>query len=351
MSEVAQNPQSVVIEEGVTLPKAVRDAAARSEALVRQNVAPPPPVASEPQAQPTPEPSAAQTPPDAPIAPAPPAPAPQVTPAGNARPEGAGEDWKRKYDSVRGHLDNANKDKRALADRVRELEGILAAMQFAPPSAPASRDPQPTQARLVTDQEVQEYGDDFLAVVGKKAKDEIFPELQQLRTEIGQLQTRVNGVGQHIVMNARDQLFARLEQDVPNWRELNTNQEFLSWLDLPDPYSGAIRKQLLDAAFQRNDATRVAAFFNGFIADEAVTRSADPPPNLAPRVPLANLAAPGRAKTVATEDVPTEKPTITRAQVSQFYADVTAGRYRGNDAEKNRIEAIIIAAGREGRVL
>lgn len=355
--------QQVVIEETQALPKAVRDAAAKSEALVGRvnssqqatSGASPLPnlVSSAPSAEPI---APVHTP--APASEAAPAQPLQVTLTGNAPnnpSDGGDESWQHKYNSLKGHFDRVNRDNRTLLDRNRELEGVIATMHAFPAAAPAAPVASPTTTRLVTEQEVQEYGDEFLSVVGKKAKEEFLPEITQLRAEVDQLRGRVSGVGQHIVNSARDQFFIRLDNEVPGWKELNRNTEFLDWLDLPDPFSGAIRKQLLDAAVQRNDATRAAAFFKGFISDEAATRPAniqpDPAAKLAPKVPLESLAAPGRAKTVATEDVPTEKPTFTRAEISQFYADVAAGKYRGHEAEKSRIEAMIFEAGRERRVL
>jgi len=135
---------------------------------------------------------------------------------------------------------------------------------------------------------------------------------------------------------------------------LNTNPDFLGWLGLPDPFSGAIRHEMLKAAYAQADAPRVLAFFNGFLAEGAAVAPASVQPenqgsNLQ-RIPLKDLAAPGRAKAAAAQDAPTEKPTITRQAVSAFYADVAAGKYRGNDAGKNKREAEIFSAQAEGRL-
>jgi hypothetical protein len=115
----------------------------------------------------------------------------------------------------------------------------------------------------------------------------------------------------------------------------------------------------LNAAFQRNDAQRVAAFFKGFISDEAATNPAGLQPansvtsvgntTQPPKVSLEQFAAPGRAKTAAAS-APAEKPVISRADISKFYADVQAGRYRGREQEKERFEALIFEASRDGRI-
>jgi hypothetical protein len=48
--------------------------------------------------------------------------------------------------------------------------------------------------------------------------------------------------------------------------------------------------------------------------------------------------------------MPSDKPTYTRAQVAQLYRMHQKGAYVGREAEWNRQDADIIAAGREGRI-
>lgn len=111
---------------------------------------------------------------------------------------------------------------------------------------------------------------------------------------------------------------------------------------------------MLKAAYAQGDARRVLAFFNGFLAEEAATSPAEAEPEVetarVSKVPLQNLAAPGRAKSAASNSAPAEKPIFTRAQIATFYADVAAGRYRGKDADKVKLETQIFEAQREGRI-
>ena len=107
-------------------------------------------------------------------------------------------------------------------------------------------------------------------------------------------------------------------------------------------------------AFERNDTPRVQAFFTGFLAEEAAldpasgeTGRTEAPAN---KVSLENLAAPGRAKSAAATNAPAEKPIFTRAQIAKFYADAAAGKFKGRDAERDRLERQIFEAEREGRI-
>jgi hypothetical protein len=219
----------------------------------------------------------------------------------------------------------------------------------APPSGEMAAD------RLITPDELNDYGEEFLNLVGKKAREEISPEVKSLKSEIAQLKSQLSGVNGYVANDAQSRLEQHLDNSVANWRELNYNPDFLSWLALPDSYSGAIRHELLKEAWDRRDASRVANFFKGFLAEEAVVAPVDQEPDRTgspvSKVPLESLAAPGRAKTAASGNTtPAEKPTFTRAQIAAFYADAASGKFRGREADKERLERQIFEAQRDGRI-
>lgn len=282
----------------------------------------------------------------------------EVTSSGNEPVKQADDQsWEHRYKSMKGRYDRAETQIRTLSDQISGLQNVIATLQTAPQQYSQDDDADYSASRLITPEEEKDYGSEFLSVVGKKAKEELTPEVAKLRKEIAGLKQQLNGVGSYVAGNARERMENLMNEQLPNWREVNVNPEFLNWLKLPDPYSGAIRHELLKAAHERNDAPRTLAFFKGFLAEEAATTPAERGPDLPDgasvqqKVSLESLAAPGRAKTAAAAtSAPAEKPSFTRAYISKFYADSAAGRYRGKEAEKDRIERQIFEAEREGRI-
>jgi hypothetical protein len=279
---------------------------------------------------------------------------PEVTPAPESDPAPTPDvNWEHRYKSMEGRYKRAEQDIRALSDQIASMQSLIGTLQ-----ARATVEPTPQELRaesLLTPEEVNEYGAEFLGVVAKKAKEELSPEVAALKKQIAMLEQRLEGTVTSNTARARRDLESTLDREVPSWREINVAPEFHSWLALPDVFSGAIRHELLTAAYEQNNTPRVLAFFRGFLAEEAALAPApkgEPAPVGATpdKIPLETLAAPGRAKTAAAPGAPAEKPTFTRAQISQFYADSAAGKYRGREAEKNRIEAQIFEAEREGRI-
>ena len=281
------------------------------------------------------------------------------------------DDWEHRYNSERGRKAQLENENRALAARLASMEATMAALQAPPQGSgnlPTASNPdlrfggpraQPVQVPSLdkfqlTPEERQDYGEEFLNVIGKQAAQTIVPMLEQVRQENEQLRRNLAQMGASANASAKQTLEGFMDTSLPTWRQLNRDPKFLEWLGLTDPYSGVRKQDLLTAAYERNDANRVLAFFNGFLADEAATAPPDFQPNgngnQPPKIPLEQLAAPGRAKTAAGPGAPAEKPTISRDQITAFYAQVAAGRFRGNEAEKNRLEGMIFEAQRENRI-
>lgn len=346
-------PQTLQYDPDVKIPAAVRAAAARSDELYRtMQDNPQPAPEDQPQEQQVtsegnPELSAESL--AAPTAQPAPAPAPAPAPESQLADD---DSWEHKYKSIHGRYLRSQEQIREMSERLSNMQAMLATMQQAP--AQPTDLPELAAEKLITDEEVNDYGKDFLDVVGKKAKEEIAPVIKAYQQKITELEQKIQGFQGHVQQTSSEKLLAKLDEKLPDWRKLNTNEEFLSWLRLPDPYSGAIRHDMLKAAYAQGDAHRVLAFFNGFLAEEAVVAPAEAEPDVSvtkvPKVPLKDLAAPGRAKTAASASAPAEKPFITRAQIAAFYADVNAGKYRGRDAEKLKAETMIFDAQREGRI-
>ena len=283
-----------------------------------------------------------------------PAPSPSPQPASATTP--VEPDLEHKLRSAEGRLAKAERERQALASRLAALELQRVPRETQPPR----QQPAPPPQKLITPEEEEEFGAEFLGVVGKKAREELAGELFKIQRQISDLSGNVNAVSTTVVADAREKMKAELDQALPAWREINYNDHFISWLALPDPFSGGIRHELLKSAYTANQTGRVLAFFKAYVAEEAAGSPPSPgtgTPPAAPngatppaRVSLESLAAPGRASPAAPT-VPADKPVITRGQITQFYADVAAGKYRGREAEKLENDAAIILAANEGRIV
>jgi hypothetical protein len=346
------------VDPNLNLPRAVREAGKRAEivqqALVGQaepSIAQPPTeqgAPTPPQAPPALPPSAPPTPP---AAAAPPQPEPEVPP----------EEWRNRFLAMQGRFQRAEQMMAQMGDQVHHLQSENASLRST--TAPAQPLPQGT---LLTEDEMRDYGPEFIDVVRRAATEIAAP----LHAQIQDLQGRLGHVQQETGNAFLTRMNATVGGLIPNWQDLNRDPRFVQWVQLPDIYSGVMRQQLMQDAWNSGDAHRVAAFFRAFLAEEAAVdprasarppqqpQPASPQPGIPPAVPgvplgtrlsLDQLAAPGRAQSSA--QMPADKPMYTAQDITRFYTECAAGKWRTREAERAAIDADIIAAQHEGRII
>ncbi len=325
---------------GAPVPRAVREAAELSEAIQRElnGVGDDPPEGGEEQPGAPPQPQ--QAPP--PQQPSPPA--------------GEEQTWEQRARSALGRLEQANSGLQAANQRIDQLEGLLASMQIQGKAAgPATT---PVKVELLTPEERDEYGDPMLDIMGRRAREEIDPEIQGLKATIANLETRLNGVGTVIQKQQTRTVYDTLADNIPEWQQINRSPEFIEWSKEIEPYSGQPRNKLIREAFDRHEGERVVRFFQGFLSEAAALdpTTAQPGSRTAPapaagngKIPLEAFAAPGRARS-APPELPPEKPTYTRAAITQFWSDKRRGLWKGREAEADKMERDIFLAQHEGRI-
>lgn len=285
-------------------------------------------------------------------------PAPAPPPAEQGRTGNTNEDQtaEQRYRTLQGmyNADTARlrAENNQLAQRLTQLEGLLSSLS-AQPQQPQS---QPSaMEKLITDKDVEEYGDS-IEVMRRAAREELAARdrvIQDLQRTVSQLQTtlvpKVETVAHRQALNAEQMFWSELTAEVPDWREINADQGFHSWLLDVDPLSGVTRQTYLDAAQGQLDARRVAGFFKTWRAmnGEPVAHSS----RNAAVSQLEKQVAPGRGRTGgSTATSGNTAKTYTRADVAKFFDDVRKGLYKGREQERDRTERDIFAAQREGRI-
>lgn len=285
--------------------------------------------------------------------------------------------WEQRYYSLKGKYDA---EVGPLMRQNRELQQQLQALsaqveQLAKLRNEPERKPEPENPG-VTPQDVETFGQDLIDLIQRVARGVVnslvkplSQELEAVKQLTAQLQGTLEVVEDRSGKAAQDTFVRKLTELVPDWQKINVEQQFLLWLEEPDPISGIVRKQLLNAAAERLEVQRVAALFKAYKAWKAEqgleepTPPPPPPPPPAPtpvtpqrRLPIANpeisaQVAPGKSR--SSTPVPQSDPSTriwTQAEIRQFYEDVKLGRFRGTPEDVARIEAEIDLAAAQGRI-
>ena len=259
--------------------------------------------------------------------------------------------------SMEGRFKQASEQVMTLQGTVTTLGEELVATQSSratlpqPPSLPIAPAPVP----LITPQDVETYGEDFLNVAQRAA-------LQAVQPKLTALEQQNNVLRQQLRKSTIQQIETVLDREVPNWPQINLSPRFKEWLRLRDVYSGRLRSELLNEAHRAANAALVLNFFKGFLAEEEATGSTEFLPNTglsrqaAPHVPaieLTSLAAPGHARPAqgSTPASANDPQFITRGQIAEFYANVRKGVYAGREQDYHNDQAFIFECQRAGRVV
>jgi hypothetical protein len=262
------------------------------------------------------------------------------------------EDWKVKYETLQGkynaEVPRLAQDNRTLRSQLQDLAEKVESLESAKPEVE-----QPKKINVVSEQDVLDYGEDLIDLIQRVAKSEVTSVEATLKPE---LETIKGQVQQTTKKQATDSVYAVLNREVQDWRDINRSEDFLEWLQQSDPYAGGVRGDILNDAFKKGDAERVAAFFKGFVAEK---QTVTPAPNQEsaregrkPQVNLEQLAGPSNGTGSAAQPATTQRqPEIwNRADISRFYNDVASGKYAKNPERKAQIESLIASAMEEGRI-
>ena len=159
-----------------------------------------------------------------------------------------------------------NGTNRELNNRVSQLETLLGTLN----KKEKAIEETPVE-KLITDDDVKEYGDS-IDIMRKAAKEEFAGDLARvykLEQELRQLQMNVEPQVQQVQMeqktSSENAFWNTLNQEVPNWNEINSDQDFQSWLLEIDPLTGISRQTYLEDAQKKLDVKRVVYFFNTWV--------------------------------------------------------------------------------------
>jgi len=219
----------------------------------------------------------------------------------------------------------------------------------------ASAQPQQIVEKIVTDKDVEEYGES-LDVMRKVSREELLPMEQrfaQMEQMFKQMQTnvvpQVQAVVQRQQVSAEQGFWAELTSVVPNFRQINDNDAFQSWLLAADPLTGITRQTYLDDAQRSLDAKRVANFFRAWLESTGQATVAQST-GRAQNSELEKQVTPGRSRNTGTPASANQGKMYSPQDIQKFFNDVRTGKYKGREPERDRIERDIFAAQRENRI-
>src|SRR6516165_7790157 len=182
----------------------------------------------------------------------------------------------------------------------------------------------------LTQADVQNYGPELVDFSQRAAVHAVAPQLAQLGQQGQELMRR-------LALETRARLDREVEAAVPNYQKIDNDPRWHQWLRQVDPLNGRIRQELLNDAIAAGSATRVVAFFRGFMREHGSQTT-----------PVFDWG-PGQ---VLERTRPRPQGRIySRDEVKRLYELHRKGKFAGREDQWARLEHEIIRACREGRIL
>jgi chemotaxis protein histidine kinase CheA len=261
-----------------------------------------------------------------------------------------------KYKTLQGmynaEVPRLHAQNKELNQRVQQMEQLLASLSAQQAAAPQTL---AQVEKLVTDKDVEEYGEslDVMRKVSREELGSVASRIAQLENMLKQIQTtvvpQVQNVAHKQAVSAEQSFWADLTKAVPNWREVNDNQDFQTWLLDVDPLTGISRQTYLEDAQRSLDANRVSNFFRTWLEISGQATVAQNNGRAAVSSELEKQVTPGRSRNSGAP-AGNKAKVYTPSDITKFFNDVRSGKYRGREQERDRIERDIFAAQRENRI-
>jgi len=263
-----------------------------------------------------------------------------------------------KYKTLQGmynaEVPRLHQQNREMTGRVQQMEQLLASLSAQQANANTTQQQAITE-KIITDKDVEEYGES-LDVMRKVSREELVPvaqRLAQIEHMLRQMQTsvvpQVQAVAQRQQVSAEQQFWAELSANVPNYRQLNENDTFQSWLLQADPLTGITRQTYLDDAQRSLDAGRVANFFRTWLESTGQATVAQSTGRTGVSE-LEKQVTPGRSRNTGAPATTNQGKMYSPQDIQKFFNDVRIGKYKSREQERDRIERDIFAAQRENRI-
>lgn len=267
-------------------------------------------------------------------------PEPEEKPTQQTPPPVSEEAWEHKYHRLQGKYDA---EVPRLHAQVKELQSYVEQLRTQLSSKPEAQPSETKMEKLVTDADVEAFGQDLIDVQRKVAREvamEFKSEVDALKAENAELRKQMQQTGNQVAETSFEQ---RLHRLVPDFAALNADDNWVQWLDEVDPILRGPRRNIAQEAFNRGDAEGVAYYVSLYRQQNStpavdtkqaeLQRQIQPSRSAAPTAPVSQ-----KGKTYTTQDVEKMFQKITSLHSSQKFD------------EAKKLEAEIDAAYMEGRV-
>lgn len=208
----------------------------------------------------------------------------ETPPAEEQKPQSGTEDWKHKYQVLKGKYDAEVPE---LTNRLMALSSTLDSQgaliqelqqKLQEPAAETGKAAEPAQKFDILDEaEFDGYGENILKLVRQlNALIKRQSDPQPKQNAGPDIEARIGRIEQRVIQSAEEEYYSTLDKSLPDWRVLNRDPKFLAWLQQPDPITEIQRMTAIKRAAGMFNARQVIAIFNAYKRDSGIVDKPTP---------------------------------------------------------------------------
>ncbi len=273
--------------------------------------------------------------------------------------EGEEDTWKARYQTLKGKYDaevpRLSQRNRELEQEVQRLNTKVQALESQTQGAGTEGSDETREEQVLNPDDFADYGEEFQALV--KKLNSLESENRNLKEQLGTVNQTVGSVREHQQTEAEQKFWSDINSAVPQWERIHEDPAFQEWLRESDPFAGRTRDEALREAASNLESQRAIAILNAFVeGTEAGAKHKNPGSDQdsgqsrSKKKPEPRNVQPSKSRAETPPDSSEGKKTWTPQDIKDFYDKVRAGKFKGREEEKNKIENDIFQAQKEGRI-
>jgi len=250
--------------------------------------------------------------------------------------------WKKKYEEnsrrTAGLKASSDQFKFQTRQEIQELKNTIEMLKTQVTQVP----PTDIFDGVVTEEDKDTIGSEAVDIMKKISERANEAQVNPLRNEIVKLQkereeARVNSA-QVDAKREYDSFLDKLNKQVPDYKAINTNPEFLTYMGNVDEASGYTKATLFQRAEASRDVKRVAGYMKEFVESQK------------PVDKLEEMVGPTGSSSTSVTSQGTKEEIIPVSYIENFKNSMIRGQYKTNHIEAEKIQLKIDKALQEGRV-
>lgn len=250
--------------------------------------------------------------------------------------------WKQKYMVLQGKYDaEVPRLHQQVDDLNEQLETLAESLASLKNSRPSAHDPNPSgDVNSAIEVLRSEYPDAYKGIIALIESS----VTSRVEGAVSPIRSKVDSHVSETKEEKKRKFYSALGKAVSDWRAINTDPEFIEWLQVIDRFQTQSRYDQLKAAFDSFDAGRVAEFFDAYKVEK---KKADPEVDDDDESFEPNTSS---SRAPAIKPMSVDGKEITRAFIADFYRRAARGEFKSNPKKRLEIETKINEAIANRRV-